>query len=245
MKLNKSLGQNFFNNPNLADWIVEQVATENPGSIIEIGPGDGYFTKRLLNVTSNITAIEKDSELAKFLKQKVPSIQVINEDILKINFNPDNYTQPLVLYGSLPYNISKPIITQFVQYSEIKAMFFIVQKEVAEKYISKDGKSSILSILTSFFADVEILKYIKPGNFIPKPKVDSALIKITPREIDKTIDINRLTTIVKKAFGNPRKTLRNNLRGYNLSGIPEDILNKRPENLRASDFKAISNQIVL
>lgn len=245
MRLNKSLGQNFFNNQNLAKWIVDNVMSEKPKSIIEIGPGDGYFTKIFLDKLENITVIEKDLELATFLSQKFPNLKIVNTDILLWEDSLDTYIKPLVIYGSLPYNISKRIISKYIKLKGIKAMYFIIQKEVAQKYISHDNHTSTLSVMTSLYAKVELLKIIKPGNFIPKPKVDSALVKITPIERGILSDTSKVEKVVKQAFTNPRKTLRNNLKTFNLSNIDPELLNKRPENLSTEEYIELSNRIVL
>lgn len=245
MRLNKALGQNFFNNPNLADWIVSLATAHQPQTVVEIGPGDGYFSKRLYEKTSRLILIEKDPELAGLLKLKLPNATIVNEDVLDWRFESKGLDTPIVIYGSLPYNISKLIISKFIRHQEITKMYFIIQKEVAEKYTSKDGQSSLLSLTANLFADFRILKIIKPGNFIPKPKVDSALIEVTPHQKPKYTDIPKFERVAKAAFSSPRKTLRNNLKGFNTSNIKEEILNKRPETLTLNEFIGLTDQIVL
>ncbi len=245
MKLHKSLGQNFFNNPNLADWIVEKVKDTNPSTIIEIGPGDGYFSKRLIDITKKLILIEKDAELVSFLMQRLPKAEVIEKDILDYEPKMEELKTPISIYGSLPYNISKPIIAKFIQIPGISSMHFIIQKEVAEKYVYADGKSSILSILTTLHAQVKILKIIKPGNFIPKPRVDSALVEITPIDNHSGIIIKKFEEIVKSSFSNPRKTLRNNLKHFDTSGVDKEILDRRAETLSFTEYVGLYQKLVL
>ncbi|MBI2357267.1 ribosomal RNA small subunit methyltransferase A [Candidatus Dojkabacteria bacterium] len=245
MRLNKALGQNFFNNHNLADWIVAEVAKSNPKTVIEIGPGDGYFSKRLELIAEKLLLIEKDTELAEFLRLKLPKAEIANEDVMEYEIDLDRYTKPIVIYGSLPYNISKLIIEKFIQTAGIDSMYFIIQKEVAEKYTFAEGKSSILSLITSLYGDVEILKLIKPGNFIPKPKVESALIKIKYNSNSGGIDVEKFKIIVKTAFSNPRKTLRNNLKKFDTSQIDSLILARRAETLNLNEYKDLVSKIVI
>lgn len=245
MRLNKALGQNFFNNPGLADWIVEQALYNNPKSIIEIGPGDGYFSSRLASRVENLILIEKDKDLAEFLSQKIQKAIVHNEDILGFNLAVEKYSKPLNVYGSLPYNISKRIISMLIKLEGIDSMTFIVQKEVAQKYIQSDGNSSLLSLTTELYADVKMLKIVKPGNFIPKPKVDSAVITITPNSNRDSVNTRSFEKLIKLAFAKPRKTLRNNLKSLDIKAVPEELLLLRPERLNFHQYKDLSNQIVL
>ncbi|HVX93066.1 MAG TPA: rRNA adenine dimethyltransferase family protein, partial [Candidatus Dojkabacteria bacterium] len=215
-----------------------------PKSIVEIGPGGGYFTERLLNITKDIALIEKDDELVKDLKLKFPNLKIFNEDILDFNLNDLNYlAHPTVCFGALPYNISKKIIQIFVQSQLFSDMFFIIQKEVAYDYVNQSGKSSILSTMTNIYADTKLLMVIKPGAFRPQPKVDSALIHIkSHKPVAEGKNILKLEKIIKQAFTNPRKTLRNNLKMYWNEKL-DKYQSIRPEDLSLKDYLEISQLI--
>lgn len=195
----KSLGQNFFINKNLADQIVKKILflsfpidplqkggeTFNNIRMIEIGPGTGIFTNQFAQngiLLKNITVVEKDAYIASQWSNYFPNTKLINEDFLSVNlielFTPQ---KPTFIFGSLPYNISKKIIKKCLkelysenEFSDIK-LFFIIQKEVAEKYTEKYEKSA-LATSTNIYANSKILLEISPHSFSPKPKVRSSLI---------------------------------------------------------------------
>lgn len=243
MKLKKSLGQNFFSNPRLAQKIVEVTFANDPESLLEIGPGDGYFTSLFAKRVRNITVIEKDAELAQMLKIKLPSIEIINKDILDVNIaDLKSVSSETLCFGSLPYNISKRIIAKFLEQSAIKTFYFIIQKEVAQKYVKTEKETSILSIATKLYADSQIIMDIKPGAFIPSPKVTSSLIKLQRNSnVGEVKDLVVFMKLLKSAFSSPRKMLRNNLREWR--GIDEKSLERRPGDLSFEDYKEIANSL--
>ncbi len=235
----KSLGQNFFINNTLADKIVNYVKSNSDSeNIIEIGPGKGFFTDKLINNFDKVYCIEKDDILATELKNKYRSIEIFNDDVLDFNwsiFSNENFA----VYGSLPYNISKKIIQNLIENSASKNLFFIIQKEVAEKYINKDKKSSILSIMTELYCDVKIVLHISPSSFRPMPKVDSSFIHIKlNNNYLKIDDIKRFSSIVHQAFSSPRKKLKNNVKD-----IPQAYEQMRAEDLNLSNFIDIYNKM--
>lgn len=209
MRAKKSLGQNFFVNSNLADYIINIVSKTGSNSVVEIGPGMGFFTERLQKVFADITVIEKDTNLANSLKLQFPKIRVLNEDFLDIDLT--LFDKKCIYFGSLPYNVSKPIIRKIMEGSNFsKESFFIVQKEVAEKYIYKKPYST-LSLTTAIYAKCKKILDISPDSFRPKPNVNSSLISITPlkRNIQNT---NLLEELIHLAFKQPRKNIHNNLK---------------------------------
>lgn len=237
--LKKALGQNFFNNPTLADKIVGIATQQKPSNIIEIGPGDGYFTSRLLNHCKNITVIEKDTEISSKLRIKFPSISIINEDFLDLDLRKLNIDSNTIIYGSLPYNISKVIIRKLLEETKAQNLYFIIQKEVAVKY-SQSEPSSLQSITTKLFADSKILLNINPGSFIPRPKVDSSFIHFKRNNNSEGVNTTLFMELIKRSFSSPRKTLRNNLKNWKfLNKIDEKWLNMRGEQLSINDFLEI------
>lgn len=243
MKLKKSLGQNFFSNPRLAEKIVEITLEQKPKSLLEIGPGDGYFTSLFAKKVERVLAIEKDSELAQMLKIKLPNVAVLNTDILELNLTDlKPVSSETVCFGSLPYNISKRIIAKFLEESDINQYYFIIQKEVAQKYIKTESDTSVLSIATKLYADCEVVMDIKPGAFIPAPKVTSCFIKLKRNNNLKRInDPATFMRLVKAAFLSPRKMLRNNLKGW--EGIDSKYSEKRPGELSFNEYAEIANSM--
>lgn len=230
-QLKKSLGQNFFNNPTLADKIISFVVEKKPSQIIEIGPGDGYFTSRLIKHCQNVTLIEKDNQLVGLLSIKFPNVRTINSDILSVDLNTLIKENNTIVFGSLPYNISKEIIRKLLEETDIKEFFFIIQKEVAQKY-ANEKPLSIQYLTTKIFADTKILLNINPGSFIPKPKVDSSFVYIKRRDLDKITNKKIYFEFIKNAFKQPRKTLRNNLKNWKyIDLISSELLNLRAQEL--------------
>jgi 16S rRNA (adenine1518-N6/adenine1519-N6)-dimethyltransferase len=225
-KPKRSLGQNFFINSNLGDKIVSIVLETNPEKVVEIGPGRGFFTQRFVKKNVQLVAIEKDIELAEKLKFLYPNADIYNEDIFSKDVS--HIFQDGVCFGSLPYNISKRIIQYLAENSTIELFYFIIQKEVAEKYANKK-KSSILSLTTELFFDVKILMHISPENFKPRPNVVSSFVMFR-RNNFKIENVDLFIKYLHKAFKQPRKTLKNNLlKYYEIDNNP--ILLKRSEDL--------------
>jgi 16S rRNA (adenine1518-N6/adenine1519-N6)-dimethyltransferase len=243
MNLKKSLGQNFFNNPTLADKICALVVSKQPTKILEIGPGDGYFTKRFVDLNQKVVAIEKDDVLSHHLEIKLPEIQVINSDFFDVNISEIALGENPVVYGSLPYNVSKFIIRELLEKTDIKHFYFIIQKEVALKY-QGEKNSSLQFITTKLFADSKVQFHISPGSFIPRPKVESSFIHLQRNTNSLNIDTNLFLKIVKKAFTNPRKTLKNNFQGMNIGEkAASKYYTKRAQELTFDDFMEIYNSI--
>lgn len=209
MKAKRSLGQNFFVNSNLGEYIINTVSKIEGGSVIEIGPGMGFFTQRLVETFRNVSVVEKDDELANNLKSKFPNVDVINADFLDLDLT--NLGNNCIYFGSLPYNISKPIIKKILQSTTFqKPSIFIIQKEVAEKYLYKKPYS-ILSLTTKIYADSKKILDISPHSFQPKPKVTSSLIMFKPN-LRLDIDIKSLEHLLNLSFRQPRKNILNNLK---------------------------------
>ncbi|KKP55308.1 MAG: Ribosomal RNA small subunit methyltransferase A [candidate division WS6 bacterium GW2011_GWD1_35_594] len=234
MKAKRSLGQNFFINNNLGEYIVEKVKTSNTKSVIEIGPGLGFFTQRLINVFENVTVIEKDSELANNLRLQFPNISVINEDFLNFDLN-QIIEIPSTYFGSLPYNVSKPIVKKIVESKSFtNPAYFIIQKEVAEKYIYKKPYST-LSLTTHIYSNCKKILDISPDSFKPKPHVNSTLISFIPKEINIQ-NIPLLKDLITLSFRHPRKNLLNNLKGTKFQNGSQLYKTYRPSDLSLDQY---------
>ncbi len=243
--IKKSLGQNFFINEHLGQRIISHVGQEIPDLIVEIGPGRGFFTQKLSKITSNLLLIEKDDELAKELSLSYPN--VLNIDFLDWDFKELNSekSKKIIFFGSLPYNVSKPIIQKIIS-SEFfnNNCYFIIQKEVADKYIAKSPNSNILSLKSQLFANPTKLFDISPGSFFPPPKVTSSLICFAPKLQKIQLDNEKFIKFLEKSFKSPRKTLRNNLKGTNFNADILALLDKRPQELTLDEYLFLFNNLI-
>ena len=249
LKPKRKFGQNFLTDDNIAKDIVSFLSDSKTKTIIEIGPGKGILTKYLLEIShKEIKFVEIDEECVSYLKNKYPNIEkhLINDDFLNINLN--SFKQPLSIIGNFPYNISSQILFKIYENKNIvNEMIGMFQLEVAERICSNYGtkKYGILSVLIQAFFEVKMMKKIKPNSFLPIPKVDSAVIKISKKTDTINCDEILFKKIVKQSFGQRRKTLRNSLKIFNITDIKKEdtIFAKRPEQLSVSDFIYLTNLV--
>lgn len=219
----KSLGQNFLVNEKVFDQIMKAAELSNNDIILEIGPGIGNLTLKLGEKAQKVIAIEKDKKMCEILKkvlenQNIKNIKVINQDALKLDFS--QYTQkPYKLVANLPYYITSFIIRKFLELKKPpESMILMVQKEVAQRICAKPPKLSLLAVSVQFYAKPKIISYVSKKSFWPRPKVDSAIIKIIPFKVSWSQKYaEKFFEIVKAGFSHPRKQLINNLsKGLNL-----------------------------
>lgn len=249
LKPKRKFGQNFLTDDSIAKDIVSFLSDSKTKTIIEIGPGKGILTKYLLKIShKEIKFVEIDEECVSYLKNKYPNIEkhLINDDFLNINLN--SFKQPLSIIGNFPYNISSQILFKIYENKNIvNEMIGMFQLEVAERICSNYGtkKYGILSVLIQAFFEVKMMKKIKPQSFLPIPKVDSAVIKISKKTDTINCDEILFKKIVKQSFGQRRKTLRNSLKIFNITDIKKEdtIFAKRPEQLSVSDFIYLTNLV--
>ena len=255
LRAKKSLGQNFLIDENLLNKIVSLIKIENK-SILEIGPGTGNLTSYILkNNPKKLIVIEKDKELIIFLKKKFEEkIEIINEDILKINEkNLDK--EKLIVFGNLPYNISTEILTKWILNLKNKIFWFdslilMFQKEVADRIISNFNSSKYgrLSILANWKLDVEKVFDISPNCFYPKPKVESSLLFFRPKKIFYQFENPRnLEKVTRVFFNQRRKKLKKpfNLLFKDNTNILNNLkidLNLRPQNLNHDIYYELTKE---
>ena len=233
MKPKKSLGQNFLRDKAVLDKIIKSANLSPDDLVIEIGPGEGILTEKLAGHAKKVIAIEIDGGLAEKLQKKYRShsqIQIINDDVLKINLPEliDSQDMPANRYkviANIPYYITSPIIQLFLETKCPPAeMVFMVQKEVAKRITAKPGQMSILAISVQYYATAKLLFYVEKKCFWPVPKVDSAVIKITPLPSpvsstrhplpitgEEDNETKKFFRVVKAGFSAKRKMLANNL----------------------------------
>jgi 16S rRNA (adenine1518-N6/adenine1519-N6)-dimethyltransferase len=245
--LKKSLGQHFIHDENMCKKIVSQL-TINPGmNLLEIGPGGGAITKYLIELNDvNYKAIEIDKEKIDFLYHTYPSLKekIIQNDILKAE---KPFEEHFSVIGNFPYNISSPILFKILEWeAEVDEVIGMFQKEVAQRVSAGSGNKTygILSVLVQAFFKVEYLFDVNENCFTPPPKVKSGVIRLTnlknPFEIGSK---KKFINLVKTAFNQRRKTLRNGLKGL----VPKEMLtlpvmDKRAEQLSVQDFVDLYNQ---
>ena len=249
--IRKRFSQNFLEDQIIIDKIVNLINPQKDDFIIEIGPGKGALTIPILKYVKNFNAIEIDRELVRLLKEKIKNEEfvVYENDALKFDYSKFK-NKNIRLIGNLPYNISTPLLFHLLSYKKIiKNMFFMLQKEVVERICAKPNskKYGRLSVILQYYCDVESMLIIKPDAFNPSPKVDSAIIKITPLSNTKydLYSNESFKIIVREAFSQRRKTIRNALKIFlNKNDISELGIdgNLRAENLQIKDFVTLSNQ---
>lgn len=253
VKAKKYLGQHFLRDENIAKDIANTLTEKSYDTVLEIGPGMGVLTKYLLKKNFTTYVIEIDKESVEYLKSHYKNLEsrIISEDFLKINFKDYFQDKPFAIIGNFPYNISTQIVFKALenkhQIPELCGMF---QKEVAQRIAEKPGSKTygILSVLTQAFYDAEYLFTVPPNVFNPPPKVDSGVIRlIRKKNYTLPVDEQLFYKVVKTAFNQRRKTLRNSLKSFNLSDkLREDaIFVQRPEQLSVQQFINLTQKIAI
>jgi len=251
VKAKKHLGQHFLRDENIAKKIADTLSFEGYENVLEIGPGMGVLTKYLLEKKITTYVIEIDSESVEYLQANYLNLapRIMEKDFLKYDLNEVFKGEPLAIIGNFPYNISSQIVFKTLemrdQIPEFSGMF---QKEVAQRICSKEGSKvyGILSVLTQAFYEAEYLFTVPPSVFNPPPKVDSGVLKLTRKENYKLpCDEVLLFKVVKAAFQQRRKTLRNSLKTFDLSDNLKAnvIFGKRPEQLPVEEFIELTQLI--
>lgn len=251
VKAKKHLGQHFLTDELIAQQIADSLVGTNYKNVLEIGPGMGVLTKYLLKKDYTTHVIEIDTESVEYLQAHYLNLadRIISKDFLKINISEYMGEEPFAIIGNFPYNISSQIVFKTLenkhQIPEFSGMF---QKEVALRIAEKEGSKvyGILSVLTQAFYDVEYLFTVPPTVFNPPPKVDSGVIRLTRKEnYTLPVDEKLFYKVVKTAFQQRRKTLRNSLKTLNLSDIlrEDSIFGKRPEQLSVEEFINLTSKI--
>jgi len=244
LKPRKHLGQNFLINKDILSEIIKAADLNKNDTVLEIGPGLGILTKELAKKVKKVIAIEKDEKLVKILKKELShlkDVEIVEGDILKSNIQYLVSNKYYKVVANLPYYITSPVIRKFLEEGNPppsakvstfvktsadrsggrpKLMVLMVQKEVAERICAKPPDMSLLSVAVQFYSQAKIVKIVKKECFWPRPKVDSAIIKLTTNNLPRwqagrqltTINTNLFFKIVKAGFSQPRKQLKNNLK---------------------------------
>jgi len=255
-KARKRFGQNFLHDHGIIRRIVACIGPRKGQRIVEIGPGKGALTEGIISVTERMDVVELDRDLIPILKVnlfKFPDLTVHEADAMKFDFSSlKTDGQNIRVVGNLPYNISTPLIFHLLSHADvIEDMHFMLQKEVVDRLAARPGDSLYgrLSVMAQYYCAVESLFVVGPESFDPAPKVDSAIVRMTPY---KTLpypvnDIKKLEDTVRIGFQQRRKTLRNNYKGVldndDFTALDIDP-GLRPERLDVEDFVHITNYIL-
>ncbi|MBO5818550.1 MAG: 16S rRNA (adenine(1518)-N(6)/adenine(1519)-N(6))-dimethyltransferase RsmA [Bacteroidales bacterium] len=246
VKPKKALGQHFLKDLSVARRIADSIDTCPQLPLLEIGPGMGVLTQFLMEKERPLKVVEIDRESVAYLQDNFPkqlSDNIIAGDFLKMNLQECFNGQPFVLIGNYPYNISSQIFFKMLDNKElIPCCAGMIQKEVAERIASPAGKKAygILSVLLQAYYDIEYLFTVSEHVFDPPPKVKSAVIRMTRNHRESLpCDEKLFKTVIKTAFNQRRKTLRNSLKpllGKEAAVYSEPIFDKRPEQLTVDQF---------
>lgn len=260
VKAKKHLGQHFLKDESVAQKIADTLSLTGYKNVLEIGPGMGVLTKYLLQRDLELVAMDLDEESIVYLNHSFPleyhdilkknsRLNIIEADFLKFDLLELYGDEQFAITGNFPYNISSQIVFKMLemrqQIPEFSGMF---QKEVAKRICEKPGSKTygILSVLVQAFYAAEYLFTVPPGVFDPPPKVDSGVLLLT-RKAEQTLpcDERLFFKVVKTAFNQRRKTLRNSLKTFALSdNLKEDtIFDQRPEQLSVADFVTLTQKI--
>ncbi len=251
----KRFGQNFLHDPGVIRGIVAAIHPKPGERMAEIGPGLGALTAPLLEALSELDVVELDRDLIPHLEQQFANtgqLRIHNTDALKFDFcSLVGSEEKLRVVGNLPYNISTPLIFHLLEQSHcIHDMHFMLQKEVVDRLAAEPGNGDYgrLSVMVQYHCCVERLFTVPPGAFNPPPKVHSAIVRLTPYR-EKPVTVRSevgLRRLVAQAFGQRRKTLRNNLKplldsaAIEAQGIDPG---RRPETLSLREFAALADAV--
>lgn len=250
-KLKKSLGQHFLHDEAVQQKIADAIIDlKEFSTLIEVGPGKGALTFKLLEKNiSNYYLVELDTRWAIWLRKNIgmyfnDGSKILNEDFLKLDFN--LFLTPIYVVGNFPYNISSQIVFKIIEErAKVTALAGMFQKEVALRIAAKPGTKDygVLSVFSQAYFDCNYLFDVRPESFSPPPKVMSGVINMTRHHRPPNCDEKGFFKLVKQAFTQRRKTLRNSIRQF----LPTDIsqisfLDKRPEQLSVEEFSLLTNQ---
>ncbi len=244
MKAKKSLGQNFLIDKNIISKIVTEVSACNDDLIIEIGPGRGALTKELKRKQAHLICYEIDQDLAAILnKLEDEKIKIIWQDFLKSRIDEDiediKYNK-LYIVGNLPYYITTPIIEHIMDSNiDFEKLIIMVQREVAERFMANihTKEYGYITVVLNYYFEVSKVTDVSRYCFNPVPKVESTVLRLVPRKEKEELDFNKFKEFLKVCFSQKRKTLKNNLKGYDWHKI-KNVLNKyhMTESVRAEEI---------
>lgn len=268
-RFDKSLGQNFLIDDGFLSQIVSGASPDKGDRVLEIGPGMGFLTEKLAAAAGSVTAVELDETLCTILREVFAdetNIEILHEDALKLDFAAlaaktaaKGFDRPFKIVANLPYYITTPLLFYLLNHREYwSEMVIMVQKEVAERIVAPPGGKDygVLTLMTAYDADAEILLHVPSTAFEPRPSVDSAVLRLVRREAPPVpvADKKAFRSLVKAGFGQRRKTLSNALKNSGLFGekaaaaaLLEDCGidgRRRGETLSFEEYARLANAMV-
>ena len=251
--IRKKWGQNFLNDINLLNKIVEVVKPQAEDYFLEIGPGDGALTEKILPNVHSMTSVEIDPLLVKSLSNnsQLKELSIIQDDILNIDIEDLSMRKPVRILGNIPYNITSSIIFWLIEQLDFWSdAYIMMQREVAERLIADVGTKQYgrISVVTSVYLKKTICLNIPPEVFYPKPKVRSSLIKFTKRtkSLVRDDEFVKFNNLVRTAFSMRRKMIKNTLAGYDFSSEVKNSIDftRRPETISPEEFALLTKSIL-
>ena len=242
-KPRKRFGQNFLVDHQVINQIISTIAPKKDDNIIEIGPGKGALTFPLAEYLEHLSVIEIDRDLITILEaQNNQKISIYNSDALAFDFN--QFSKKLRIVGNLPYNISSPLLFHLLSCKDnIIDMTFMLQKEVVERIVASPGSKSYgrLSVVMQAFFDAELMFVVPKDSFDPQPKIESAILYLKTKSAPLVQNLKPLENIVKLAFSQRRKTLKNCLKSKLNQSQTKIDLSQRAEMLTLENFVTLMN----
>ena len=240
----KRFGQNFLTDQLVIDRIFDLLAIQPYDRVLEIGPGRGALTANLRRCTKHVDAVELDRDLASELSQRLPDIHLINEDVLRID--PSEFHEKRIV-GNLPYEISTPLLTKLIDIPEVIDMHFMLQREVAMRLVASPGTKAYgrLSVIVQLLARVSLLFDVEPESFHPIPGVRSTFVRLVPKsEFPEDVDAATFKNVVRVAFSQRRKTLKNSLKSLEIEWdtLPVDA-QLRADQVTIDDYLQLARSI--
>lgn len=259
-KFTKSLGQNFLTDKQVVEDIIKGSGISSEDHVIEIGPGSGALTGELLKAAKHVTSVEIDKDLIPMLDTEFKNYEnftLINEDVLDIDFKDLLLDMPVKIVANLPYYVTTPILLKLLTEDfDFESITVMIQKEVAERICAEPGGKDYgaLSLLVQYHTIPEIIRIVKPESFMPKPKVDSIVIKLIGRKGKKVHpkDEELFFKVIRQSFAMRRKTLNNTLKplGYSPEVMAEAFGKagidpvRRGETLSMEEFCKLSDALL-
>ena len=248
-KLKKSLGQHFLKDEKVVQKIIEALKQHPFKNLLEVGPGGGALTKHLVKIPDvHFKAVELDEDKIKYLEREFPSLKndLVHKSFLEID---RPFDEPFTVIGNFPYNISTQILFKILEWKEyVPEVIGMFQKEVAERAAAKEGSKiyGVLSVLIQYYYNVEYLFSVGNESFKPQPKVQSGVIRLTARKRYLPVKSERaFWVLVKTAFNQRRKTLRNGVKSLIPKEVLEDMFfDRRAETLSVKEFAELTFKMV-
>jgi 16S rRNA (adenine1518-N6/adenine1519-N6)-dimethyltransferase len=251
----KSLGQHFLSDTNMARKIVAAASPSPEATVVEIGPGTGALTELLLDPYPDLIAVEIDQRAVEYLRERFPELDVREENVLEIDWEmlSRQVGGPLYVIGNLPYNITSPILFSLTAgMPAVERCLVMMQLEVAERIVAGPGNKryGILSVMMQLAGDPELLFKVPPQVFVPPPNVTSAVLELTARPhpalTEASVNLEAVRRVVRTAFNQRRKMLRNSLGSITSARgreVPEDWERKRAERLSPAEFVQLTEHL--